>query len=136
MNCALHTDSPCSCGSSATALSVSNVVSASRRTLPCSSSSSAPAACAPAPAAADATRRVHSTANVRLASWYAMRRGCSPSGMVRMCSFWMSSMVPIVSADLEASASDSGKEALLKQHMCVTPRGRFTLLNISLRLAP
>ena len=30
---------------------------------------------------------VHVTANVRLVSWCAMRRGCSPSGTVRMCSF-------------------------------------------------
>ncbi len=30
---------------------------------------------------------VHVTAKVRLVSWCAMRRGCSPSGTVRMCSF-------------------------------------------------
>ena len=40
--------------------------------------------------------RVVMTPNVCEASWYAIRWGDSPSGTVRMWSFWISSMVPII----------------------------------------
>lgn len=38
------------------------------------------------------------------ASWYAILRGVSPSGTVRMCSFCISSIVPIVTVLSVASA--------------------------------
>lgn len=106
--------------------STSNVVSSSRRTYPFSASSAWPSG--------GCSKRTVATANVLLSSWCAMRRGCSPSGMVLMCSFWMLSIVPMVKVLFEAIASESGNDAQLKLHICVTSR-TFTLLYMSLRLA-
>ena len=47
-------------------------------------------------------------------SWWARRRACSPMGTALMCSFWISSMLPIVRPDSLAMARLSGKLALLK----------------------
>lgn len=47
-------------------------------------------------------------------SWWARRRACSPMGTARMCSFWISSMLPMVRPDSLAMARLSGKLALLK----------------------
>lgn len=60
------------------------------------------------------------TAKEREASWWARRRGCSARGTVRMCSFWISSMLPIVMAPSLASARLSGKLLLLKLVMKFT----------------
>ena len=60
------------------------------------------------------------TAKVREASWCARRRGCSPSGTVRMCSFWISSMLPIAMLPSLLSARLSGKLLLLKDDMKFT----------------
>eukprot|EP00879_Flechtneria_rotunda_P011509 GHRR01012022.1.p2 GENE.GHRR01012022.1~~GHRR01012022.1.p2 ORF type:complete len:131 (-),score=15.72 GHRR01012022.1:253-645(-) len=46
-----------------------------------------PQAHIPAPMLADVL--MVATPRVRVAGWCAMRRGCSPSGTVRMCSFWI-----------------------------------------------
>ena len=61
-----------------------------------------------------------STAKEREASWCARRRGCSPRGTVRMCSFWISSIPPIAIAPSFASARLSGNAALLKLAMKFT----------------
>lgn len=47
-------------------------------------------------------------------SWWARRRACSPRGTARMCSFWISSMLPMVRPDSLAMARLSGKLELLK----------------------
>ena len=47
-------------------------------------------------------------------SWWARRRACSPMGTALMCSFWISSMLPMVRPDSLAMARLSGKLALLK----------------------
>lgn len=60
------------------------------------------------------------TTKEREASWCARRRGCSPKGTVRMCNFWISSMLPIVMAPSLASARLSGKLLLLKLVMKFT----------------
>ena len=60
------------------------------------------------------------TANVREDSWCARRRGCSPSGTVRMCSFWISSMLPMAMLPSLLSARLSGKLLLLKEDMKFT----------------
>ena len=60
---------------------VSNVWSSSRRRLHAITSSASDMAPPPAEGLRQPTR------NVRVESWCAMRRGCSPSGTVRMCSF-------------------------------------------------
>ncbi len=59
-------------------------------------------------------------AKVRLGSWCARRRGCSPRGTVRMCSFWISSMLPMLMDASLLSARLSGKEDELKEDMKFT----------------
>mmetsp|Transcript_11637 Transcript_11637/g.31382 ORF Transcript_11637/g.31382 Transcript_11637/m.31382 type:complete len:225 (+) Transcript_11637:957-1631(+) len=71
------------------------------------------------------------TANVRLTSSWAMRRGCSWSSTVFTCSFWMLSMLPIDSASSPARARLSGKAAASKGLMHVVSR-RLTLAMRSL----
>ena len=66
-------------------------------------------------------------ANVRVSSWCTIRRGNSLSFTVRMCSFWMSSMVPMVRLFSTLMASESGNAAELNGHMWLTSL-KFTLL--------
>ena len=69
------------------------------------------------------------TTNERLGSWCARRRGCSPRGTLRMCSFWISSMLPMAMLASLASARLSGKLALLKDDMkftCAYAHGIFS----------
>ena len=47
-------------------------------------------------------------------SWWARRRACSPTGTALMCSFWISSMLPMLRPASLAMARLSGKLALLK----------------------
>ena len=68
------------------------------------------------------------TAKQRELSMCARRRGCSPSSTVRMCSFWMSSMVPTVRPPPAAIARQSGNGPQLKGHMWLTAPLRLTLL--------
>ena len=65
------------------------------------------------------------TAKVRLGSWCARRRGCSPSGTVRMCSFWISSMLPMLMEASLLSARLSGKDDELNEDMKFTCRRPF-----------
>lgn len=60
------------------------------------------------------------TAKVRLGSWCARRRGCSPRSTVRMCSFWISSMLPIVMEASLDSARLSGNDEELNEDMKFT----------------
>ena len=60
------------------------------------------------------------TPNVRVESWCANRLGCSPRGTDRMCSFWISSMLPMLSPVSLARARLSGKLDELKGHMKLT----------------
>lgn len=62
------------------------------------------------------------TAKVRLVSWCARRRGCSPRGTVRICSFWISSMLPMLMEASLDSARLSGKEDELKDDIKLTCR--------------
>ena len=55
-----------------------------------------------------------STAKVREASWWQILLGCSPRGMLRICSFWMLSRAPISSESSLAMTREPGKAVLLK----------------------
>ena len=93
----------------------------------------APAAAAAVAAAAAAAVAAASPAGTGMATaastatttaldalWWQMRRGCSPSATVRMCSFWMSSTVPMVRPAALASARQSGRAGVWKGAMYVT----------------
>ncbi len=71
------------------------------------------------------------TMKERLDSWCARRRGCSPRGTLRMCSFWISSMLPMAMLASLASARLSGKLALLKDDMKFTCTGAHGITQIS-----
>ena len=79
------------------------------------------------------------TAKEREGSWCARRRGCSPRGTVRMCSFWISSMPPIAIAPSFASARLSGNAALLKLAMkftCARPPRVHAYILQTLNVSP
>jgi hypothetical protein len=64
--------------------------------------------------------RTVQTARVREEGWCAIRRGCSPSGICRICNFWISSIPPMIRDSSVANARLLGKASRLKGVIDVT----------------
>lgn len=64
------------------------------------------------------------TPSVLVLSWWVIRRGCSPRGTVRMCSFWISSMLPSMRPSSLQIAKLSGSLGELNDVMKLTCPGR------------